>query len=334
LSFTRFAAAQSAAQLATRRLLLDQAQHARDSGDHPRALELAVAAGQIQMTPSVRMFIAEEQRTLGRMAPALGTADACTREAERDSGSRSRDAILSRCRQLVDELRHVVGSVTVRVASPRPDGLRISVAGEAIDASAIGLPYVVTAGHVVVEATAPGYEAFHREIEIAAGSSGDVNVALTPVVTQTTASAAPTPQPTERHVAVASTSTPAPTPVAEHPARRVTHWPVGGFVVAGAGVLALGAAGLFYGLRANAIADCTSINGTLNCPVSDMDRVSSELPTWTIATDVALGVGGLALAAGALWLIAGRSTETVTESPRVFLVPEPHGGMISIGGAM
>ena len=45
--------AQSPADIAARRELLQQAQAARDANDHTRALDLASRAGAIQMTPSV-----------------------------------------------------------------------------------------------------------------------------------------------------------------------------------------------------------------------------------------------------------------------------------------
>ena len=65
--------AQSDADMAARRLLLEQAQQARTGGDHTRALDLASRAGRISMTASVRRFIAEEENSLGRYASALGS---------------------------------------------------------------------------------------------------------------------------------------------------------------------------------------------------------------------------------------------------------------------
>src|SRR5690349_3172205 len=75
------AGAQNAAAIAARRSLIEQAQQARRAGDHVRALDLAERATQISMSPSLRLFIAQEQTALGRLADAFGNADLCGREA-------------------------------------------------------------------------------------------------------------------------------------------------------------------------------------------------------------------------------------------------------------
>src|SRR5438105_823884 len=110
--------AQSDADMAARRLLLEQAQQARTGGDHTRALDLASRAGRISMTASVRRFIAEEENSLGRYASALGSAELCVHDAEREPASRNRDAVASGCRTLASQLRGRVGHIVVRVPTP------------------------------------------------------------------------------------------------------------------------------------------------------------------------------------------------------------------------
>ena len=59
-----------------------------------------------------------------------------------------------------------------------------------------------------------------------------------------------------------------------------------------------------------------------------MGRVNGGYGTWTVATDVSLAAGGAALVAGALWVVFGRSTETVTTRARVELVPTERGAAV------
>ncbi|MEI8256154.1 MAG: hypothetical protein WCJ30_10835, partial [Deltaproteobacteria bacterium] len=119
---TNSAHAQNDAEVAARRNLLEQAQAARVAGDHARALDLANRAGRLQMSTSLRMFLAEEQQAVGQFSGALGTAELCVREAERDPALRNRDAILARCNELRAALRPRVGFVTVTVPEPVTPG--------------------------------------------------------------------------------------------------------------------------------------------------------------------------------------------------------------------
>src|SRR5215470_10337035 len=98
------ASAQDAASLATRRVLIERAQAARTGNDHAAALDLAQRAAQIAMTPSLRLFIAQEQNALGRLAEAFGNADLCMREAERDESVRNRGVVAATCRALASAL--------------------------------------------------------------------------------------------------------------------------------------------------------------------------------------------------------------------------------------
>lgn len=104
------AAAQAAAQAdpdvmaATRRELVQEAQQARASRDHLRALELANRAGQLGMTTALRRFIAEEQSALGILGAALDSAERCVREAPRDASPASAEHAAA-CEALAADLR-------------------------------------------------------------------------------------------------------------------------------------------------------------------------------------------------------------------------------------
>ena len=114
------ASGQDAAALATRRELIEQAQAARASYNHQNALDLAERAVRIQPSASLRLFIAQEQNSLGRLAEALGNADQCRRDAESDATQRNREQVAAACRDLATGLRTRVGRVVIQPPSPSP----------------------------------------------------------------------------------------------------------------------------------------------------------------------------------------------------------------------
>lgn len=119
-------ASQAAAQAdpevmaASRAELINEAREARIAGDHARALDLGLRAGQLAMSTALRRFIAEEQTALGILGAALDSAELCVREAERDPSPTS--AIhASACEALAGRLRPRVargGSPAARPTEP------------------------------------------------------------------------------------------------------------------------------------------------------------------------------------------------------------------------
>ncbi len=170
--------AQTASQIAGRRLLLDQAEQARTAGRHAEALDLAQRAGALEMTPSLRYFIAQEEAAVGRFAAALGDGERCAREADRDTTIRNREALLRECRALVESVRTRVGRVVIQVPTPVPDGLTVTVEGEVLDPALYGVASVVSPGHVVIEARARGRRTFRAERDVAAAATESVQVEL------------------------------------------------------------------------------------------------------------------------------------------------------------
>src|SRR5262249_21553557 len=69
--------AENAADNPKRQELIRAAQKARRAGDHEQALSLAGQAAQIWLTPSLRLFIAEEQSATEQFTNALVNAEAC-----------------------------------------------------------------------------------------------------------------------------------------------------------------------------------------------------------------------------------------------------------------
>lgn len=177
----RLATAQTSdVQMANRRLLLLRAQEARDAGRHDEALDLASRAGEIQMSSSVRMFIAREHFTLEHLAEALDGAERCLADVARDPlpNARDRQVIQGVCQQLMDTLRARVGRVVVVAPSQPPAGLRVTIAGREVPPALYGQPSVVNPGSVVVEATAEGRDAFTRTVQAGSGQTETVEIVL------------------------------------------------------------------------------------------------------------------------------------------------------------
>ena len=148
-----FAHAQSS--LATRRVLLEQAQTAHSAGDFAHALDLAERAGQIEMTPSLQWFIAQQQEQLGHFAGAMGTAVSCVRDVEAIPNVANHDQILAQCREMGRSLRTRVGLVTVQVPASHPPGLTVLLNNQPIMdhlPQLWNVPSVVTPGVISVVA--------------------------------------------------------------------------------------------------------------------------------------------------------------------------------------
>lgn len=174
--------AQSAAEIAARRELLNQAQAAARANDHARAAELVERAIRIQASVSVRRFLADELNAGGRIAPALGAAELCVADARRENNRRNAQHQRA-CETLVTQLTPRVGRVTVQVPQPTPTGLRVRVAGEEINSAFYGVPYVVTPGTVLIEAEAPDHSGFRREVTVSAQGNETVRVEVQRVAT-------------------------------------------------------------------------------------------------------------------------------------------------------
>lgn len=281
--------AQSDAEVATRARLLGEAQRAHEAGDHARALEIAQAAGQISMTPSLRFFMGRELRDMHRYAAALGVAQTCIAEVGRDPSIPQRELLLSECMGLRREAEGMVGSVTVVPPTPVLEGLRVTIDGEAVRSALLGFPFVVTAGNVVIEATAPGQRPFHFETRVPAGSDVRVPVVLV-------ADASPTVVPP---VVV-------PPPPARRPSPARSYLGPAVLLAGGAALFVTG--GVFWALGntpAQTIVDFCSIapGGAYRCPDEPLYRSASESLQRNDSTATAFWVvGGAALVGGGVWL--------------------------------
>ena len=106
----------------------------------------------------------------------------------------------------------------------------------------------------------------------------------------------------------------------------------GPWILAGAGALALGAAAVLWVARGDAIADRDARCGPLGCTPSARDA-DDRARALTVGTNVALGVGGAALAAGAAWFVAATVGRPAPVRPVAWVLPSG-GAVVGVGGAL
>jgi len=291
-----------------RRALVLQADDARRAGDHEGALSLYTRAGQIRMTPSLRQMLAYESHASGRFVEAYEHATRCLGEAAGERELRERERIVDTCAAITRLCHERVARVIVRAPEPAVPGLVVRVAGRELPPSLWGEAQPVAPGAVVVDARSPDGATFRLEVTLDGGASREVIVAL---------QAPPPPPPPP----------PLRPPALGRPAPSVS---VGPWVIAGSGALALGAAGVLALLRRDARDDRDAACTPRPCRPESVEH-HARYVDFTVATNVALGVGAALLVTGVTWYVVGRVR--AARPLRVAVVAGPGAAALSLGGA-
>lgn len=305
------AAAPARAQpAATRSALQTQAEAAHRAGRHADALALALRAADLGMTPPLRLFLAVQHEALGHLLDARGNADRCVRETEASAAVAQRETILARCRQLVATLDARLAQVVVRAPSPSPAGFRVYVQGVELDPAQWSVPVPVMPGAVRVEALRGDGTRDRRDLQLAAGARDEVRFETpTPAPSVTVSVPVETVPPTITPAAPPPVVAPPPT-VAPRRAAPVAPW-----IVAGAGLVAVGAGVALIALRDDEVtardAACPGNACVGDAYATGMSHDDSARALQTGAY-VAFGVGAAAVVGAAVWWIVARPATTHT----------------------
>jgi hypothetical protein len=325
LSVARVASAQSDAEVAARRQLIEDARRASASGDHARAVDLATRASRLRMTPSLRAFLAAEQLANGQPVRALSNAEQCAAELRRDTAVNDRDRLIADCTRIAHDATERLGRVSVEGLDESIPGLVVRVQGEALNAALIGVATVVDPGVVVIEASATGYRSVRQEVRVEPRQSVVVRLSLEREASATTSNTNATTSATSATSTSSSgarASLPSRTNNAVPPPRstpRAAPSLVGPIVVTTVGGAALATGGISFALQAMAFGDCR-VEGNENvCAGRTTIEQATPAVTFNRVAIASTLVGAAALAGGVTWLVlasrAGREAPSTVVAP-------------------
>lgn len=308
--------AQTGPEELVRRELLNEADAARNAGDHARALDRARRAMQIRATPSVGLIIAQEAEALSAqpdqghlVLEALSAAENCAAQANLDPTLRNREVILVRCREVAEHMRPRVGRVRLSVQGPPLPGMNVQVNGAAVPQAIWSVDYPVVPGHVRVDAVTPDGREFHTEAEVSAGNTQTITVVV-PVPPAVVAREEPVARPPR----APRITPPPPPPPPPQPRTNVGAWALIG---TGAALTITGS--VFLGLRFASVGERDELCPSGECAnVRDFNAATAaqdNAKSYNTASFVLLGLGVAAITSGVLW----RVLSAPAEAPRTSL---------------
>lgn len=312
VAFAQGASKASPEDRAQAQALFDQGVALMEAKNHAAACPKLEASLQRFDGVGTRGKLAQCYEQAGRVASAW----AMYREVEALAGKLGDETRASVAREAARALEPRVPHLTVSAggATTTP-GLVIRRNGTEVASGAWGSAVAVDPGKHSVEATAPGYEAWKHEIEIAEGESKSIEV------------------PALRALPVAKQSTLEPgksEPTSAGPWRPVA------LVTAGVGVVGLGL-GSYFGLRAKSKWDSAFEGGHCDssnvCDAEGQDR-ADEARSAAVLSNVFVGAGAVLVAGGAaLWFLAPKERPPASAKVRVLPLAEPRRGGLWLEGS-
>jgi hypothetical protein len=154
------------------------AQQLYDKGDFAGALILFQDVARQSASPNARLYTARCFRELGRLPEAYEELSLAIRSADASSANQARyvatrDAAAAERAALVSKI-----AILTLALADQPPGLTLKVGDRSIEPTNLRDPVALVPGAVVVEASAPGWEPFRKELTIEAGTSDTLAVVL------------------------------------------------------------------------------------------------------------------------------------------------------------
>ncbi|MEM9691242.1 MAG: hypothetical protein AAGA56_01735, partial [Myxococcota bacterium] len=248
------------------------------------ALALFERVGKVKMTPQVRFHIGLCHENLGKFVKAINQYEIAAQEAAR-VGEKAEE-VSERAPRRAEKLRARVAELTLRVKGEvaRLDEVVFLIDDEPIAAAVIGSPIPIDPGAHRIEVQRPGRPTVVREVVLDEGGAQEVEIDVPPPVASASKPPGPSPLvPSEPESAGTQSAGPG-------------RWPA--YVVGGAGLLSLGAAGALWALRGSTLSgiDCSGEDFT-GCDPDDRDQ-EDRARTFDVASKATLGVGAGLVAAG------------------------------------
>lgn len=309
---------QGSLDAASARELFREALASEAGGDYATALAKLQQVASFKNTPQVRFNIAVCQEKLGRLVVALGEYRIALADAEQDPGAKK---VVSEARDAIEAIEPRIPTITLE-SGAGSETATITMDGKAVGATALGKPILADPGTRVVEASAPGYKKFRREVTLEEGAKVTVEVALkkTPPTVVDTAPEPETAPASKERVPESTTSS----------ATATLGW-----LSLGVGVVGGTLAGVFYAKRSSVLSQldeqCTpnADTGRSTCPKSAAS-LRDDGQTYTTLGNVGLVIGIVGVGTGIVLLAtSGKPSAAPAEPPKrettVRLVPSSSG---------
>jgi hypothetical protein len=273
-------------------------------------------------SPNSHLYLARCYRQMGRVAAAYEEyAQVILESADKIGADRRYESTQKAASEERAALKPRIATLVIAVPADAA-GVRLVVGADEVPPAKYGQEIAVEAGAVTVHAEAPGRAPFDARVQVDAGSTQRVAVALAPV-----APAGPLEPPA-----------PPPPPPAEPPPSSSHGFlvPLGG-AVAGVGVVGLVVWGAL-GVQASSLYSQLQKQCQGRCPAQDQSQVDHGRAE-TTGSQAGLAIGVLGLAGGAAILGAwfglrggARASGSGTPVLAVRIAPSPAGPGIVLGG--
>jgi hypothetical protein len=311
-----------AADKETARGLMTEGRADRDKGDLKAALKAFAGADAIMHVPTTGLEVAKTQSALGLLVEARDTALRIMRSAptpnEPPPFKQARDAATA----LNDEIESRIPSVTVTLKNV-PDGATPSVTIDdaPVPTAVLGQPRKVNPGHHVIVAKAGGADA-RQEVDVAEKEQKDVAIELPPPSANATGPGDTT--------GGTGDATAADQPETRGKSGFSKTLLIGGFSLAGAGVIAGTVTGILSMSKTNSIKSSPNCqgSGSIVCGPAENSDISTAKSMATVST-VSFIVAGVGAGAAIVDLIF----RPKTGGSRVGLVPEIGAGWVGAHGS-
>ena len=320
------AEAQTTAEKATAELLFDEALTQMRDGNFAEACPKLESSQRIDPAVGTLLYLAECYEKQARTASAWVTFRDAAALARATNQADRASVAEKRADQLQKELALV--TIDIELEARKIAGLRVRCGPVPVDISLGTITVPVDPGQVTVEASAPGYLPFTRQLNVDAKGRGTVSI---PVLTSdgSTPTPAPSPVAVGATPAVApaepSTSGPPPTPPPTDSESSAT--PIAPFVLGGIGIVGLGV-GSYFGVKAMSDADdANELCPDGKCTSQRGEDLMDDARTAATVSNIAFGVGAAALVTGVvLYFAAPDSDEAATNEGLVPLAVERGAG--------
>jgi hypothetical protein len=152
------------------------------AGDFSGALVEFRASNALYASPNSRLYVARCLSRLGRLADAFGEYERTIGEGEERAAIDPRYAeAAAAAKKEIEAVRPKIARIRVQITGVVPSGTHVEVAGRVLPNEGIGLLVPVMPGTVLVRVTAEGHRDAQTTIEVAAGATHTVQVALEPL---------------------------------------------------------------------------------------------------------------------------------------------------------